>query len=37
MVVIPPTPIDSKNIQKNYSSDVEKIILLLKDGTFKHL
>ena len=30
-----PTPIDSKNIQKNYSSDVEKIILLLKDGTFK--
>ena len=30
-----PTPIDSKNIQKNYSSNVEKIILLLKDGTFK--
>jgi len=31
----PPTPIDSKNTQRNYSSDVEKIILLLKDGTFK--
>ena len=30
-----PTPIDSKNIQNNNSSDVEKIILLLKDGTFK--
>tara|TARA_B100000945_G_scaffold123861_1_gene98335 strand:+ start:789 stop:1190 length:402 start_codon:yes stop_codon:yes gene_type:complete len=30
-----PTPLDSKNIQKNYSSNVEKIILLLKDGTFK--
>ena len=30
-----PPPINSKNIQKNYSSDVEKIILLLKDGTFK--
>ncbi len=30
-----PTPTDPKNIQKNYSSDVEKIILLLKDGTFK--
>ena len=30
-----PTPIDSKNTQRNYSSDVEKIILLLKDGTFK--
>ena len=29
-----PTP-DSKNTQRNYSSDVEKIILLLKDGTFK--
>ena len=31
----PPITVDSKNIQKNYSSDVEKIILLLKDGTFK--
>ena len=30
-----PTPINSKNTQRNYSSDVEKIILLLKDGTFK--
>ena len=30
-----PTPTDSKNIQNNNSSDVEKIILLLKDGTFK--
>ena len=30
-----PTPIKSKNIQNNSSSEVEKIILLLKDGTFK--
>ena len=30
-----PTPIRSKNIQNTSSSEVEKIILLLKDGTFK--
>ena len=30
-----PTPIKSKNIQNTSSSEVEKIILLLKDGTFK--
>ena len=30
-----PSPMNSKNIQKDYSTDVEKIILLLKDGTFK--
>ena len=30
-----PTSTNSKNIQKDYSTDVEKIILLLKDGTFK--
>ena len=30
-----PSPTDSKNIQKDYSTNVEKIILLLKDGTFK--
>lgn len=29
------TPIKSKNIDNTNSSDVEKIILLLKDGTFK--
>lgn len=30
-----PPPIKSKNIQNTSSSEVEKIILLLKDGTFK--
>ena len=30
-----PTQIKSKNIDNTNSSDVEKIILLLKDGTFK--
>ena len=30
-----PTTIKSKNIQNTSSSEVEKIILLLKDGTFK--
>lgn len=30
-----PTLIKSKKIQRSNSADVEKIILLLKDGTFK--
>ena len=30
-----PTLIKSKNIQNSNTSEVEKIILLLKDGTFK--
>ena len=31
----PPTPLDSENVQKNNSSNVQKIVLLLDDGTFK--
>ncbi len=32
---VSPSLIKSKKIDTNNSSDVEKIILLLKDGTFK--
>ncbi len=34
-VTEPPTPLDSENVQKNNSSNVQKIVLLLDDGTFK--
>ena len=31
----PPSGLDSENVQKNNSSNVQKIVLLLDDGTFK--